>query len=87
MWSLACPEDDAEHTGIKGFPLPKVIETLCKRNLAEERRIVDVAPEWRRDEDNRAYGLFVTTNGLLPLGVEEAGKDPPSQAATRLLQS
>ena len=66
----------------KGAALTKVIETLCKRKLAEERCTVDGAPEWRRDEDSRAFGLFITTNGLLALGVEEADEDRPSQAAT-----
>ncbi len=69
---------------LKGAALDRVIETLRKRNLAEERRIVDGAPEWRRDEDNRAYSLFITTGGLLALGLEEAGKDRPAQAAAAM---
>jgi hypothetical protein len=64
--------------------LGKVIQTLCKRKLAEERCTVDGAPEWRRDEDNRAYSLFITTGGLLALGLEEAGKDRPAQAAASM---
>lgn len=76
---------------VKSDALNKVVDTLRKRKLAEERRIVDGperrivdGPEWRRDEDNRAYGLFITTNGLLALGVEEADKDRPSQALAAL---
>lgn len=65
---------------VKGAALDKTVATLRKRNLIEERRIVDGAPEWRRDEENRAYGLFVTTSGLLALGIEEADKDRPSVA-------
>jgi uncharacterized protein DUF3489 len=68
----------------KGAALDKVIGTLCKRNLAEERQIVDGAPEWRRDEDNRAYGLFITTAGLLALGIEEEDKDRTSVAAAAM---
>ena len=41
----------------KGAILDKVIATLRKRNLIEERRVVDGAAEWRRDADSRAYGL------------------------------
>jgi len=69
---------------VKGAALDKVIATLRKRNLIEERRIADGAPEWRRDEDNRAHGLFITTAGLLALGIEEADKDRPSVAATAM---
>jgi Protein of unknown function (DUF3489) len=65
---------------VRGAALDKVIETLRKRNLIEERRIVDGAPEWRRDEENRAHGLFITTSGLLALGIEEADKERPSLA-------
>ncbi len=67
----------------KGNALTKVIETLCKRKLAEERHTVDGAPEWRRDNENRTHGLFITTSGLLALGIDETDKDRPSQAATR----
>jgi hypothetical protein len=65
---------------VKGAALDRVIETLCKRNLVEERGIVDGVAEWRRDEGGRALGLFVTTNGLLALGLENADKDVPSRA-------
>ena len=41
----------------KGAALDKVIETLCKRKLAEERRTIDGAAEWRRDEDGRRSRL------------------------------
>ncbi len=68
----------------KGAALNKVIETLCKRRLAEERRTIDGAAEWRRDEDGRALGLFITTNGLLALGVDDAAKNTPSQAAANM---
>ena len=68
----------------KGAALSKVVETLCNRKLAEERRNTNGAPEWRRDEDDRPLGLFITNNGLLALGVEEAEKDGPSQAAASM---
>ena len=73
-----------ESLDVKGAALDKVIETLRKCKLAEERRIVDGAPEWRRDADNRAYGLFLTTAGLLALGVEETGQDQPAVAAAAM---
>lgn len=66
---------------VKGAALDKVIATLRKRNLIEERRVVDGAPQWRRDADNRAYGLFLTTTGLLALGIDDAKKDQPTVAA------
>jgi hypothetical protein len=65
----------------KGAALGKLVETLCKRRLAEEQRAIDDAVEWRRDEDGRPLGLFITTNGLLALGVDDAGKTEPQQAA------
>ena len=73
-----------ESLTVKGTALEKVIATLRKRNLIEERRIVNGAPEWRRDEDNRPLGLFITMAGLLALGVDDAGKDQPAQAAAAL---
>jgi Protein of unknown function (DUF3489) len=69
---------------VKGAALGKVIEALCKRKLAQERRAIDGAAEWRRDEDGHPLGLFITTSGLLALGVEDADKDGPSQAAARM---
>ena len=52
---------------VKGAALNKVVETLCKRKLAEERRTINGAPEWRRDEDGRPLGLFITNAGFSPL--------------------
>jgi hypothetical protein len=69
---------------VQGAALDKVIATLCKRKLAEERRIIDGAAEWRRDEDNRARGLFITTSGLLALGIEEADEDRTFLAAASM---
>ena len=68
----------------KGAALNKVIETLCKRKLAEERRTINGAPEWRRDEDGHPLGLFITTSGLLALGVDDTEKNKPSQAAASM---
>ena len=69
---------------VTGAALNKVVAALCERKLAEERRIVEGAPEWRRDADNRPLGLFITTSGLLALGVEDADKDRPLLAATSM---
>ena len=66
----------------KGAALSKVVETLCKRKLVEERGTINGAPEWRRDEDNRPLGLFITTSGLLALGVDDTEKTRRSQAAS-----
>jgi len=68
----------------KGAALDKVIATLRKRNLIEERRIADGVSEWRRDEDSRAYGLFITTAGLLALGIKETDEDRTSVAAAAM---
>ena len=70
-----------ERLTVQGAALDKVVETLCKRKLAEKRPAVDGAPEWRRDANNRPLGLFISTKGLLALGIEEAGKDRPAQTA------
>ena len=64
---------------VQGAALDKVIATLCKRKLAEERRIIDGAAEWRRDEDDRPLGLFITTSGLLALG-DRGGRQGPALA-------
>lgn len=73
-----------ESLTVKGAALDKVIATLHKRNLIEERRIVNGATEWRRDDENVAYGLFITTTGLLALGIEETGTARPQQAAAAM---
>jgi hypothetical protein len=69
---------------VKGAALNKAVETLCKRKLAEERRTINDAPEWRRDEDGRPLGLFITTSGLLALGIDDAEKSRPSQASASI---
>jgi hypothetical protein len=69
---------------IKGAALSKVVETLCKRKLVEEKGIVAGAPEWRRDEERRPLGLFITKNGLLALGINETKETRPAQAAASM---
>jgi hypothetical protein len=69
---------------VKGAALNKIVDTLCKRKLAEERRAIKGTPEWRRDEDNQPLGLFITNGGLLALGVDDAEKERPSQAAASM---
>jgi hypothetical protein len=66
---------------VQDAALDKVIATLVKQKLAEERRIVDGAAEWRRDVNGHPLDVFIATNGLLALGVEDADKDRPSLAA------
>lgn len=78
------------------LPLPKslavkdaalnrvMIEVLCKRKLAEERQIDNGASEWRRDEENRPLGLFITKSGLLALGINETEETRSSQAAASM---
>jgi hypothetical protein len=69
---------------VKGAALAKVVETLCKRKLAEERRTTPGAPEWRRDGERRPIGLFITNAGLLALGVDDTEKAKPAQAAANM---
>jgi len=66
---------------VKGAALDKVVGTLCKRKLVEERRVIPGAPEWRRDEERRPLGLFITESGLLALGINETEEPKPVQAA------
>lgn len=78
------------------LPLPKslvakgaahnrvIIETLCKRKLAEERPATNGAPEWRRDEEHRPIGLFITQSGLLALGINETEETKSFQAAASM---
>lgn len=68
----------------KGAALEKVVETLCKRKLAEERQAIDGAVEWRRDDTDSPLGLFITTSGLLAIGLGDAKKSPLSQAAANM---
>ena len=65
---------------VKGAALGKLVETLCKRKLVEERKIINGAPEWHRDEERRPLGLFLTNAGLLALGVDDAEMIRPSRA-------
>ncbi|WP_244505548.1 DUF3489 domain-containing protein [Methyloceanibacter stevinii] len=65
---------------VKGSALDKVIMPLLKRSLIEERRVSDGALEWRRDEDSRAYGLFLATAGLVALGIDETEKNQRATA-------
>ena len=67
----------------KGAAL-KVVETLCKRKLIEERRTINGAPEWRRDEERGPLGLFITKRGLLALGITETEQTRPVQAAASM---
>jgi Protein of unknown function (DUF3489) len=69
---------------VKGAALGKVVETLCRRKLAEERRTISGGPEWRRDEDGRPLGLFITNGGLLALGIDDTEKTKSSQAAASM---
>jgi hypothetical protein len=69
----------------KGAALNRVmIEILCKRNLAEERPIIEGAPEWRRNEDGQSLGLFITNSGVAALSIDDAGKEKSSQAAASM---
>ena len=70
---------------LKGAALNRVmIEILRKRKLAEERRIKDCEPEWRRDEERRPLGLFITKSGLLALGINETKETRPAQAVASM---
>ena len=69
---------------IKGAALSKVVETLCKRKLVEEKGIVTGGPEWRRDEERSPLGLFITKSGVLALGINETEEARPAQAAASL---
>ena len=68
----------------KGAALGKVVETLCKRKLVEERRIIPGAAEWRRDEEHCPLGLFITKSGLLALGINDTEEARPVQAAASM---
>ena len=74
-----------ESLAAEGAALNRVmIEALCKRKLAEERRTINGAPEWRRDQEHRPFGLFITKSGLLSLGLIESEKARPAQAAASI---
>ena len=69
---------------VKGAALGKVVETLCKRKLVDERKVINGAAEWRRDEERRPLGLFITNTGLLALGIDGTEETKPSQAAASM---
>ena len=73
-----------ESLTVKGAALSKVVETLSKRMLVEERQVINGAPEWRRDEERGPLGLFVTKSGLLALGISEPEETKPSQATANM---
>ncbi len=87
--STAAQRDDGsllpfpQSLSAKGAALSKVVETLCKRKLAEERPTINGAPEWRRDEERHPIGLFITNAGLLALGIDST-EVKPSQAAASM---
>ncbi|ODR94987.1 hypothetical protein AUC70_04280 [Methyloceanibacter stevinii] len=70
-----------QNLSVRGAALDKIITSLLKRSLIEERPVADGAREWRRDEDSRAYSLFLTTAGLAALGIDDTEKDQPATAA------
>jgi hypothetical protein len=88
--SAAAQRDDRsllpfpQNLTVKGAALGKIIETLCKRKFVEERRIISGATEWRRDEEHRPLGLFITKSGLLALGINETGEARPVQRAASM---
>jgi hypothetical protein len=69
---------------VKGAALGKVVDTLRKRKLIEGRKVINCAPEWRRDEERRPLGLFITNAGLLALGVDDTEKTKPAQVAASM---
>jgi hypothetical protein len=92
MLSAAAPRSDGsllpfpQGLRVKGAALGKVVETLCKRKFVEERKVGNSVPEWRRDDEGRPLGLFITKNGLLALGVDAAEKPRSSNAAASMLR-
>jgi hypothetical protein len=73
-----------QRLSVKAAALDKVVATLRKRKLIEERTVGNGAPEWRRDEDRPPLGLFITNAGLLALGVDNTERTKPAQAAARM---
>ena len=73
-----------KHLTAKGAGFNKVVETLCKRKLAEERRTIPGAPSWRRNDHGQPLGLFITNAGLLALGIDDPEKGKLLQAAASI---
>jgi hypothetical protein len=69
---------------VKGAAFGKVVDTLCNQKFVEEKRVISGAPEWRRDEERRPLGLFITKAGLLALSIDEAEKAKPALAAASM---
>jgi hypothetical protein len=68
--------------GAKGAALSKVIEALSRRKLVMEKCVLNGETGWRCDQENRPLGLFITTTGLLALGLDEPEKEQLPEAAS-----
>jgi hypothetical protein len=88
--STAAQRDDGsllpfpETLPAKDAALSRVVETLRRRKLVEEKQAINGALEWRRDEKRGPLGLFITRTGLLALGINETKETKPSQAAVSM---
>ena len=67
----------------KGAALKKVVASMHTKKLVEERRVGHNDPEWRRDGDGNAYGLFLTLAGHQSLNQNGKGKSPSHGTAGR----
>jgi len=87
--STAAQRDDhsllpfPKNISAKGTALAKSMNGLQGRGLVEEREIDAGDPEWRRDEENRLYGLFVTKEGLSAIGLADEAAPGRSESAAR----
>ncbi len=63
-----------ETVSAKGAALKKVVGSMHTKKLVEERRVGHSDPEWRRDGDGNAYGLFLTPAGHQSLNQNGKGK-------------
>src|SRR5258705_5980241 len=66
---------------LKGSAAKKVVDRLLKEKLLQELRAKDDMPVWRRGDDNKAYSLQITKDGLRAIQVEETAEAPDNTAA------
>src|SRR3984893_11563117 len=56
---------------LKGGAADKVVSKLLRDGLIEEIPARGALPVWRRDEENEAVALRITTRGLAAIGIDE----------------
>ncbi len=71
---------------LRGAVLDRLAGKLIAIGLATKSEVGAADPIWWRDDDDKAIGLTITSDGLRALGIEPEGHDasPPAEAVSPL---